>query len=170
MLYLLDASTLISAKNFYYQMNRVPEFWTWLVHQGEIGNIKIPVEIYEEFKDTKSKDRTKDELAQWAEIPNVTKALLLDEEAEKDLVSKITYRYVPNPTDDDLVKLGRDPFFLSYALKDKVNRCIVTSEVSKKTAQGANRKIPDICDCLGIHHIHSYQLVDKLNFSTSWDS
>ena len=171
MLYLLDANTLITAKNSYYQMNRVPEFWDWLVHQGEIGNIKIPLEIYEEFKDTKRKDGGKGELAQWAGAQDVTEALLLDEEAEHGLVSRITYDgYVADPTDDELVTIGRDPFLLSYALKDRENRCIVTSEVSKRTLQGAKRRIPDVCDDFGIKHIHSYQLVNVLDFSTSWNS
>ncbi|MEJ1354792.1 MAG: DUF4411 family protein, partial [Candidatus Sedimenticola sp. (ex Thyasira tokunagai)] len=47
MIFLLDANVLINAKNFYYPIDRVPEFWDWLVHQGETGNIKVPVEIYQ---------------------------------------------------------------------------------------------------------------------------
>jgi hypothetical protein len=49
MLYLLDANTLIDAKNFYWQMERVPEFWEWLEYQGNEGRIKIPQEIYDEL-------------------------------------------------------------------------------------------------------------------------
>ncbi len=35
MLYLLDANTLIDAKRDYYPIERIPEFWDWLIHQGE---------------------------------------------------------------------------------------------------------------------------------------
>jgi len=66
LLYLLDANTLINAKNLYYPIERVPEFWDWLIHQGQQSNIKIPIEIYEEFKDTKPKDGEKDELTLWS--------------------------------------------------------------------------------------------------------
>lgn len=88
MLYLLDANTLINAKNFYYPIDRVPEFWDWLVHQGQLFNIKIPIEIYEEFKDTKPKDGEKDELSIWAEQPEVIEALLFDEGADPHLFHK----------------------------------------------------------------------------------
>ena len=55
MLYLLDANTLIDAKRDYYPIDVVPEFWSWLVFQGQQGKIKIPIEVYEEFSDTKDK-------------------------------------------------------------------------------------------------------------------
>ncbi len=91
MLYLLDANTLIDAKRDYYPIDRIPEFWDWLVFQGKEGNIKIPIEIYEEFKDKEDSEGNKDSLAIWAEQEEVRKALLLDEEAEQDLVARITY-------------------------------------------------------------------------------
>ena len=119
MLYLLDANTLIDAKRDYYPISRVPEFWDWIIFQGQQGIIKIPIEVYEEFSDTKDKDGEKDELATWAEHIEIRNSLLLDEEAEQDLVARITYGgYVANPTDDELEKIGRDPFLLSYALKE----------------------------------------------------
>lgn len=80
MLYLLDANTLIDAKRDYYPIERIPEFWEWLIFMGEQGVIKIPIEVYEEFSDTKGKDGKKDELAAWSERPEVKEALLLDEE------------------------------------------------------------------------------------------
>lgn len=170
MLYLLDANTLISAKNLYYPIKRIPEFWDWLVYQGKISKIKIPIETYEEFKDTKPKDGEKDDLAQWAETTEVKKALLFDEEAEPDLVSRVTYEgYSPNPTDDEILKMGRDPFLIAYALKDIKNRCIVTTETSKPNRVGANRHIPDVCNTFGIRCINNFDLIQNLDFSTAWN-
>lgn len=127
------------------------------------------MEVYEEFSDTKDKDGKKDELAIWAEIPDVREALFFREEAEQDLVARITYGgYVANPTDDEISKIGRDPFLLSYALKDLENRCIVTTEVSKPKKQGANRKVPDVCKHFGIQCINNFQMFRKLNFNTNW--
>ena len=146
MLYLLDANTLIDAKRDYYPFLRVPEFWDWLIYQGQQGKIKIPIEVYEEFSDTKDKHGEKDALASWADQIEVKDALLFEEEAEQDLVARITYGgYVANPTDDELKKIGRDPFLISYALKDIDNRCIVTTESSKPSRLGANRHMPDVC-------------------------
>lgn len=91
------------------------------------------------------KDGKKDALATWADQVEVKDALLFDEQAEQDLVARITYGgYVANPTDDELEKIGRDPFLLSYALKDPKNRCIVTTEASKPPRKGANCHVPDV--------------------------
>ena len=170
MLYLLDANTLIDAKRDYYPIDRVPEFWDWIAFQGRQGAIKVPIEIYEEFSDTRDKHGNKDPLAEWAYQEDVKNALLLEEEAEQDLVARITYGgYLPNPTDDELKRVGRDPFLLSYALKDLENRCIVTTETSKPSRLGANRHIPDVCRDVGIICINNFQMIRELNFSTSWN-
>jgi Domain of unknown function (DUF4411) len=171
LIYLLDANTLIDAKRDYYPIDRVPEFWSWLVYQGLQGSIKIPIEVYEEFSDTKDKDGNKDALASWAEEVEVREALLFEEEAEQDLVARITYGgYVANPTDDELEKMGRDPFLLSYALKDLENRCIVTTEVSKPSRQGGNRHVSDVCRDFDIHCINNFLMIKEMNFSTSWNA
>lgn len=170
MLYLLDANTLIDAKRDYYPIDRVPEFWDWLIFHGQQGSIKIPIEVYEEFSDTKDKYGKKDALATWAEEAEVKKALLFEEDVQQDLVARITYGgYVSNPTDDELKKIGRDPFLLSYALKDLKNRCIVTTEVSKPKKQGANRQIPDVSNDFGIHCINTFGLTREMDFSTNWN-
>ena len=171
MLYLLDANTLIDAKRDYYPISRVPEFWDWLVHHGQQENIKIPIEVYEEFSDTKDQDGNKDELASWSEQAEVKEALLLNEDAEQDFIARIIYGgYINNPTDDQILKIGRDPFLLSYALKDLENRCIVTTEQSKPSRKGANRHVPDVCKDFDIRCINSFQLLRELNFSTGWSN
>jgi hypothetical protein len=142
-LYLLDANTLIDAKRDYYPISRVPEFWEWLIYMGQQGKIKIPIEVYEEFSDTRDKYGERDELSDWAASKEVKDALLFKEQAEQDLVARITYGgYLPNPTDDQLKKIGRDPFLISYALRDFENRCIVTTESSKPKSQGRKSTYP----------------------------
>jgi len=96
---------------------------------------------------------------------------LFDEEADPDLVARVTYGgYTPNPTDDELVTIGRDPFLISYALKDNKNRCVVTTEVSRPKRVGKNRHIPDVCATFDIRCINNFQLIQELNFSTAWKS
>ena len=51
MLYLLDANVLIEANRDYYPIDRVPEFWDWLIAVGESVRVKVPLEIYEEVTD-----------------------------------------------------------------------------------------------------------------------
>jgi len=169
LLYLLDANTLIDAKRDYYPISRIPEFWEWLIYQGNQGKVKIPIEVYEEFSDSKDQNGVKDELATWADQNEVKESLRFEEEAEQDLVARITYGgYLSNPSDDELQKIGRDPFLLSYALKDLRNRCIVTTESSRPSRQGANRHIPDVCKDFNIRCINNFQMIREMDFSTNW--
>lgn len=50
---------LITAKRTYYQFQRVPEFWDWLIECAGRNEVKIPVEMYEEI------DKGDDELTEW---------------------------------------------------------------------------------------------------------
>ena len=169
MLYLLDANTLIDAKRDYFEFERVPEFWEWIQHQGEAGNIKIPVEIYEEFEEARKADGERDELAEWAADPAVKSALLLDEEANPALVFQVIAEgYCPDPTDQEIETIGRDPFLVAHALADPENRTVVTTEVSKPAKRRANRKIPDVSRDLGVRCINNFQLLRDLDFRTGW--
>jgi len=165
----MDANVLINAKNLYYQFDRVPEFWDWLVYHGEQGNIKIPIEIYEEFKDTTDKNGNQDELAVWANQDVVKSALLFGEEANQEIVSEVIYQgYVDNPTDDDIEKMGNDPFLISYAYKNDGPRCVVSAEVSKPKITGAKRRVPDVCRELGVSCQDLFSLLHALDFRTNW--
>ncbi len=136
LLYLLDANVLIDANRDYYSIDRVPEFWEWLVHMGNRGNVKIPIEVYEEIK-KKRKDEI-DNLAVWAKKEETESALLLNEEADVQLVSKVINEgYATDLTDDEIEKLGRDPFLIAYALRHSSIRWVVTTEVSKPKRQRA---------------------------------
>ena len=164
MLYLLDANVLIDANRDYYPMDRVPEFWSWLEHFGSNEQVKIPVEVYEELSGSK-----KDLLAEWAKDANVKEALLLNEDASPPLVAQVTEMgYASDLNDVEIKKVGRDPFLIAYALSDPGNRCIVTTEVSKPSAQRGNRKVPDVCAQFGVPTCTSFEFIRRLNFRTDW--
>ena len=163
MIYLLDANVLIDANRDYYPIDRVREFWGWLVHQGMTGSVKIPLEIYEEIKEGK------DQLAQWTRNPVRKKALLLEEAADPVRVSDTIKRgYAPDLTEGDIEKLGKDPFLISYAQFNRDGHTIVTTEVSRPSRKGANRHIPDVCTTLGIRWCNTFKFIRDLNFSTDW--
>ena len=165
MLYLLDANVLIDANRDYYPIERVPEFWTWLLAVGENGNVKVPLEMYEEISDGS------DTLATWAKQDSTKTALLLEEEADVSLVSYVTDQgYASDLTDDEVEKIGRDPFMIAYALRDRTRRRIVTTEVSKPKRQRANRHLPDVCNGLGVRWCNTFEFVRSLDFSTRWNS
>lgn len=163
MIYLLDANVLIDANRDYYPIDRVPEFWDWLVHQGKADSVKIPLEIYEEIKDGN------DQLAQWTKEDLTQTTLLLNEAADRDLVAQVTEQgYATDLKDDEIVKVGRDPFLISYALSEIADRTIVTTERSKPKQLRANRHIPDVCNGLGIRCLNTFEFVRELDFSTNW--
>lgn len=163
MLYVLDANVLIDANRDYYPISRVPEFWDWLQHHAAQNALKVPLEIYEEVKDGN------DDLARWIRRPDVKAELLLDAAADPAVVSRVVEQgYGRGLTDAELLKLGRDPFLLSYGMHDPGNHTVVTTEVSKPSKQGANRHIPDVAATLGLGCCNTFELTRALDFRTNW--
>jgi len=165
LIYLLDANVLIDANRDYYPLQRVPEFWEWLQNSGDNGQAKIPLEVYEEIS------YGKDDLATWLKQEHIKTALLYQEEVDVSLVAHATDQgYASDLTDDEVVKIGRDPFLIAYALKNLENRCVVTTEVSKPRRHRANRHLPDVCADLGVRCCNTFEFVRALDFSTRWNS
>lgn len=162
MIYLVDSGVFITAKNLYYQMNRVPEFWDWLEFQSEAGKIKVPTEIYEEIVSGK------DDLAEWAR--GRKENLIIDEDvSDINTVINQGYGFTNGEIDEaTLEQMGKDPFIILYGLHDPANRIIISSEVSSPKRMKKNKKIPDICFGLGIQHYDVYHLIRALDFRTNW--
>jgi len=164
MLFLLDANVLIDANRDYYPLDRVPEFWGWLVFQGLHGRVKIPIEIYEELKNGN------DALAVWIKMEETKQALLFEEEVDISLIQIVLDQgYASDLADDEVQRLGRDPFLVAYALKDPTLRNIVTTENSKPRKTRANKHIPDICNSFGISWSNTFEFIKRLGFSTDWN-
>jgi hypothetical protein len=66
-----------------------------------------------------------------------------------------------------LEKMGRDPILIAYALAAS-DRIVVTKEVSAPSKQGANRKIPDVCNSLGVQPMKDFDFFRALGFTTRW--
>ena len=168
MLYLLDASVLITANKSYYPVDSVPEFWEWLLYMAGQGRIKIPLEIFEEIKDGPDNEE-KDLLFGWVQKLDVKNAFLLTESVNVALVQKaITVGYAPDLTDTEVEQLGRDPFLVAYAMAAPDTRVVVTSEVSKPSKARQNRHLPDVCKSLGAQWCDPFALNRALGFRTDW--
>jgi len=163
LLYLLDANVLIDANRDYYPIDRVPEFWEWLTDAGINDRVKVPLEVYEEIKEGN------DDLAEWVKNDQTREALLFDEDVDVSLVSLVTdVGYADDLSDDEVEKIGRDPFLVAYALADENNRCIVTTEGSKPSRERANRHLPDVCRSFKVPCVNTFQFLRDLDFSTRW--
>ena len=74
-------------------------------------------------------------------------------------------------TDIQIEKIGRDPFLISYALADPDNIVIVTTENSKPSiTEPSNKKVPDVCNALGIIPMHTFRFTKVLGFTTNWNA
>ena len=165
MQYLLDANVLIDANRDYYPIDRVPEFWDWLLEMANQGLVKIPVETYEEAVYPKPRNPSLLDYWLWANRDTI----VFDESVETDLVQLITEQgYAADLTDDEIEKIGRDPFLIAYALADAEVRIVVTTEQSKPSRQRANRHVPDVCRDFGVRTANTFEFIRELNFSTNW--
>ena len=161
MRYLLDSNVLIDADRDYYPIDRVPEFWEWLLHLAAQGLLKVPVEAFEEVKDGKG------QLVEW--IKEHKAALLEETELEAGPVSRaVEDGYAPDLTENELEKLKADPFIVAYGVALPGQVTVVTMERSKPKRQRANRHIPDVCADLGVPCIDTYELLRRLDFRTDW--
>ncbi len=167
MLYLLDANVLIDANRDYYPVERIPEFWGWLLEMGTRGRIKIPQEFFEEVIYPLPPDDRPDPLVEW--LRTNEDLIVLDEEASVDLVAQITEEgYASDLSDEEIEKIGRDPFLVAYALVDIQGRCVVTTEHSKPSRTRGNRKLPDVSRDFDVRCITTFDLIQELDFHTNW--
>ena len=161
MLYLIDANVLIRAHEDYYALDRVPQFWEWLEQQALADRIKMPFEIHNEIAVSTGP------LRDWICRQEIKKVLILDEEADADMVGRVLGEgYGENLTDSDLEKIGQDAFLIAYALA-AMDRVVVTKETPKPSARRSNRRIPDVCDTLQVQWLRDFDLYRALHFSTT---
>ncbi len=160
-MHLIDANIIITAARTFYPLDRVPEFWEWLAHQGAANNLKMPVEIIEEVTGRS------DPVGEWLRDEEKYNALCLNEEVDVARLQEVVSRgYAPDLNDAETIKVGRDPFLIAYAYK--TDRIIVSGEVSRPNAIRANRKVPDVCKSLGVECCDVFRMIGDLNFSTAW--
>ncbi len=167
MIYLLDANVLINANNLYYPIDKVPEYWEWLLYMCQQGKVKMPLEIFEEVKDGPD-DQEKDLLFSWLQKVEIKKALIFNEEIDiKNVQHVVSEGYASDLTDDEVTQIGRDPFLIAYALNN-ANRCVVTAETSNPNKQRKNKKVPNVCKNLNVNWCDPFAFNRGLNFSTNW--
>jgi hypothetical protein len=161
MLYLLDANVLIDANRDYYPLERVPEFWDWLQHAAAAGDLKVPLEIYDEITAGSG------DLVDWLKQRDIKRDLVFNEDPDPDLVDQVVSSgYAPDLSDLELNKVGRDPFLIAYALAKRDERWVITNETSKPTKQRANHHIPDVCKTLHVSCDNTFFLIRTLDFHT----
>lgn len=160
MLYLLDANVLMTAHDAYYPIERVPQFWEWIIDNAKHHRIKIPYEILGELE----AGNKASELFKW--VKTNKKNLLLDEQIDQLLIDEVMEQgyEIERSTIIDISRISRDPFLIAYALASRPDRCVVTLEAVQNRAKPKNRKIPLVCAMLKIPCINTFALIRELDF------
>lgn len=163
MIDLLDANVLIDANRDYYPMDRVPEFWDWLVAMGQQGLVKVPREVYDKVA------QADDALSRW--LKQNRESLLLAEMVDGDLIRRVIDEgYAPDLNDVEIEQINEDPFLVAYALVDSEQRRVVSTERSRPGATRANRKVPDVCSGFGVLCHDTFRFIRELDFRTDWQT
>lgn len=157
MTYLLNANTLIEAKNRYYQMRFCPGYWTWLTRSKRDGRLASVESVGVELR------RGSDELAQWA----VQEADLFlpesDDETQTAFAEIAGYlaAQVGNMKAGALDEFlgGADPWLIAKARV--LDHTIVTLE---RLDIGNRRKflIPNVCQHYGVECINTFDMLNRL--------
>lgn len=144
-MYLLDADTLITAKNTYYQFNRVRQFWEWLAYQAEIGEVRMPIETWVKVGDKTQEQR--DDLALW--VIEHKENLVINDRSYDEMFPQVLAKYQwPDGrplTESDIVTIGDDYQLIACAIHN--NAMVITGEVSAGSI-GPKRKVPNVCEDL----------------------
>lgn len=128
----------------------------------------MPIETFEEVKDG-STDEDRDLLFGWISENDVKSALVFDEDVNQQLVAYVVEQgYAADLTDQEIEQIGRDPFLIAYALARPGERCVVTTEVSSPSKKRQNRKVPDVCNALGVTCSDTFGMLKALGFTTAW--
>ena len=175
MLYLLDANVLITAHDEYYPIDRIPQFWDWIIENAKQNRIKVPFEMLAEVKagqPTKDADLDEDKLFRWLALDDQERDLRYNTTANDELVNRVFIEgyELPQPSTDELRKIGKDPLLIAYAFAIQ-NSCIVTLESKQQNATETmkrhKRSIPFVCRRLGVRCIDTFDLIRELDFRIS---
>ena len=108
-------------------------------------------------------------MVDWLNTDENKNALLFAEQVDPDLVAAVTATgYAPDLDAAELVTVGRDPFLIAYAMAAPADRCVISFEVSSPSKTRANRKVPDVCNSVGVRCATLFELIKELDFTTDW--
>lgn len=152
MAYLLDASTLIQAKNEYYAFDLCPGFWDWLDQQSAAGNAFSIRAVKDEL------EHGNDELAQWAKNRGNEFFLPVDERVSGAMAAVSGWVQAGEFREDAKRKFlaGADPWLIAHALAH--GHTVVTLEVH---VEGEKRavKIPTVCRALNVFCVPTLKML-----------
>ena len=158
MAYLLDANTLIQAKNEYYGFDLCPGFWAWLEQENAAGEVFSIDRIQQELK------KGNDKLATWATEHGNAFFQPVDEQTIKAMTDVANWVQSGNFSDHAKRSFlaGADPFLIAHALAHR--HTVATHEVHVE-GQRSKVKIPTVCRGLKISCVRTFDMLRQKHAS-----
>lgn len=152
MAYLLDADTLIRAKNEYYAFDLCPGFWDWLDRQNAARNLFSVRAVKDEL------ERGDDQLAEWAKERGTGFFLPVDERVSGAMSAVSGWVQAGDFREDAKRQFlaGADPWLVAHALAH--GHTVVTLEVHVEGERKAV-KIPTVCRALNVSCIPTLKML-----------
>lgn len=157
MIYLLDANTLIEAKNRYYRMTICPAYWSWIQRSQGAGVVASIEPVGDELR------RGHDELAGWAKDQDGL-FLSVSEDDTQQAFGAVAAHVAAQAGEMKAGALeeflaGADPWLIAkaMALKDAV---VVTHEQFNLQMR-RKYSIPNVCQHFGVLWIDTFELLSR---------
>jgi hypothetical protein len=156
MIYLLDANTLIEAKNRYYSMTICPGYWAWILQSHGQGIVASIETVGYELK------QGNDELAAWAKQH---KGLFWDvsDDATQAAFAQVATHVA---SQSQLMKsgavneflAGADPWLIAKAMATP--DCILVTHEQFNPQMKRKFSIPNVCQAFGVQWVNTFQALD----------
>lgn len=160
-IYLVDSNFFIQAHRVNYPLDIAFSFWNKVKELAESGRIisidKVKAELYDK----------NDELEDWcrANLPEDFFKSTDEVMAEYGIVTSwaisMNQHYLPNALNEFLDADEADAFLVAYSLADKVNRVIVTQEISQPNRKN-KIKIPEACIPVNVRFLNTIEMFREL--------
>ena len=157
MTYLLDANTLIEAKNRYYRMTVCPAYWTWVQRSYGAGVVSSIEPVGVELR------RGNDDLAEWAKNQTELFQPVADEATQLAFVHVAAHV----ASQAAVMKIGAleefldgaDPWLIAKAMTMQ-GSVIVTHEQFNPQLR-RKYSIPNVCQHFGVAWIDTFELLSQ---------
>lgn len=159
--YVIDSNFFIEAHRANYPLDIAFSFWNKVKELAAAGTIisidKVKAELYDK----------NDDLEAWCKfnLPvNFFKSTIevMNEYGQvSNWAISMKYHYLPKALNEFLDADEADAFIVAYSLSDKVNRVIVTQEISEPQRK-SSIKIPDVCHHFDVRYLKTMEMMREL--------
>ena len=157
MTYLLDANTLIEAKNRYYSMIVCPAYWGWVQRSHSAGVVSSIEPVGVELR------RGNDELAEWAKH-HAELFLPISDEATQQAFAQVAAHVASQASTMKAGALeefldGADPWLIAKAITTQ-DSVIVTHEQFNLQMR-RKYSLPNVCQHFGVTWTDTFELLSR---------